>query len=248
MIQVLYVLNFISPHFESACLRLECSVNSIVGEDIEIVIFNGSEENITNEYLLNYDKVKIYHKHCPGYFNKSKLINYAVKNYINTEFFIFSDIDLVYQSGYIKGMCTYISNSTINRVIPWNNNIYDLKYTSSYDELMILNKDNRGGHAHGNGLIHVPSFMKVRGYNEKFLGYGAEDDEFNTRLGKINNLIYTDTLRSAHIYHPRLNIDYKANNTLLLHAIKDKVKHMKDNDSRNDIKLLQENVGEWGII
>lgn len=248
MIQVLYVLNFTPPHFEAACLRLECSVKSIFNDDVEIVVFNGSEEGITNEYLLDCSKVKIYHKHCPGYFNKSKLINYAVKNYINTEFFIFSDIDLVYQSRYIQGMCGYISNSVYNRVIPWNNNIYNLLYSSSYDELMTLEKDHKGGYAHGNGLIHKPSFMKIRGYNEKFLGYGPEDDEMNTRLGKINNLIYTDTLRSAHIYHLRLNIDYRANNTLLLHAVRDKVRHMRDNDSRNDIRKLQENPANWGDL
>jgi predicted glycosyltransferase involved in capsule biosynthesis len=106
----------------------------------------------------------------------------------------------------------------------------------------------KGGYAHGNGLIHLESFMKIRGYDEEMIGYGPEDDLFNTRISKINNIIYDNSIENAtmHLWHPRFHmIQHKKNmqiwkerkafyNSLMNPTIED----IKGNKTKK----------EWGII
>jgi hypothetical protein len=81
------------------------------------------------------------------------------------------------------------------------------KYTHEYEVLDQLPKA-KGGYAHGNGIIHKDSFFKIKGYDEEMIGYGPEDDLFNTRISKINRIIYDNLPDTAsfHLWHPRFHM------------------------------------------
>lgn len=102
MIDFLYVFNFPASEIENAILRLQCSIRSIIMQEVTVCICNNSSVCI-------YDKVKdlgghIRYLHTPydGEFSKALSINYGVKNLITTDYFILSDVDLVYSRDHIQ--------------------------------------------------------------------------------------------------------------------------------------------------
>ena len=186
MIKVLYVFYYSVENVNKATERLICSRASLINQDCDTICFYPGDMGYT------------------GVFNKPKFINYAVKNLIKDDWFIFSDIDLIYPQDYIEKMKDYISEKPV-RVIPWNYNIYQENYTTNISKLMEL-QHSPGGFAHGNGLIHRESFLKIHGLDEFYIGYAPEDDDLNKRLEVCGNqLIYNINIETCHLYHSPLN-------------------------------------------
>jgi predicted glycosyltransferase involved in capsule biosynthesis len=245
MIDFLYVFRYDLEHVDNAIKRLICSIDSVWNQDVRIIVFNASDQDINpgiSETLNKCSGSEYIYKPVKGQFNKSKLINYAVKNYVRTEYFLFSDIDLVYQEDYVVQMKKYVYiKGDFFRVVPYNYNIYRECYSSDFKELIALDKNN-GGFAHGNGLIHKKSFMRIRGYYEEFIGYGPEDGCFNECIGCVNKLIYANDIVTAHLWHENFNRIQEQKNSDMYHKIQ--------NDLRNFSKIedLQYNDKDWGTL
>lgn len=231
MLLILYVFKFNDINIEKAIKRLNCSLQSLVKQSDRIFILNASETCIKHK-LINSDKIKYIHKPYNQYFNKSVLINWMVKNCLKDyDYFIFSDIDLVYEDTYIYKMKSHIKGKDFVRVVPYNVNMAKEFYANTYKELddqrIKLNLPCAQGWAHGNGLIHVPSFMRIRGYNEAYKGYAAEDQDFNLRLSKINKLIYDRDIKDLHIWHENFNREFSKQNSEYYDLVKSEVEKGK---------------------
>ncbi len=201
MIEVLYVFHYSKDKQTKAYNRLCASIDSLRNQDVKIIVVNYSDLNIPE-----YHNIFTHHKiNYTGVFNKPLLINYAVKNYIKGKYFLFSDVDLIYQNDYIERMKDYTHDLFYRRVVPYNYNIYQEMYSNNYTELMGLSKSS-GGFGHGNGLIHTESFMNIHGLDEFYVGYAPEDDDINKRL-KVsgNELIYDKEIQTCHLWHEPLN-------------------------------------------
>lgn len=235
-IPVLYVFNFKPEYIVNAIKRLNCSLTSILGQADKIFILNASNENID---IVKNDKIVYIHKPYNKYFNKAILINYMVKNFLSGyEYFVHSDVDLIYRADYIQRLKAYITDKPV-RVMPRNVVIPMEYYSSKYDELMVIAskfKQHITGESKGNGLFHVPSLIKIRGFNERFLGYSPEDEEINLRLAQINNFIYAKEIDHVHLFHNPINREYRDNNKKVF---KDSMSKLLKND-------LIRNNENWG--
>lgn len=239
-LDLLYIFNFKENLIESAIERLNYSISSVNTEDVNINICNYSKFCIKNK-LNAYHKFNYVHKPSFGDFSRSKTINKGVKDLITSSYFILSDIDLIYNKDHFKVIKNIIKeNKNPIRLISNNLNqrpIYKSKFAYSkqkhikkffrkfskkikpkyYSDFDTLFKNSiffEKGFAHGNGLIHKETFDKIGGYDEEFIGYGPEDDMFNTRISYLNKLIYyeKDDLLTLHLWHPRYNmIQFKKN-------------------------------------
>lgn len=211
-IPVLYVFNFKPEYIVNAIKRLNCSLTSILGQADKIYILNASNENID---IVKNDKIVYIHKPYNKYFNKAKLINYMVKHFLSDyEYFIHSDVDLVYRSDYIQRLKAYITDKPV-RVMPRNVVMPMEYYSSKYDELMIIAgkfKQHSTGESKGNGLFHVPSFIQIHGIDERYQGYGSEDECLNLRLARINKFIFAKEIDHIHLYHLPINYEYRKQN------------------------------------
>ncbi|MGA2436164.1 MAG: galactosyltransferase-related protein [Bryobacteraceae bacterium] len=239
MIPVCYVFAFSEDKIPQAIKRFNCSLQSIVNQTDSIYILNASKQDISSDLFYD-DKINYIHKPHPGYFNKSVLINFLIKNYINTNYFIFSDVDLVYDTNYVKKITSYIKGEPV-RVLPRNLTMSFEYYSSKYDELLKRVNDSLQhptGESRGNGLFHTESFLSIRGFNENFLGYGPEDLEFNERISKINEYIFDNTIKHIHLFHPPINREYVKQNDDLYNESKKLIE--KNNIIRNN-----ENWGEY---
>lgn len=227
-IPVLYVFNFPPDKIEKACKRFHCSLKSIVNQVEKIYILNASNQAI-NIADIDPTKIIMIHKPAKGYFNKGVLINYMVKNFLSGyEYFVHSDIDIVYPADYMKSFENIIYSFACYdpvtkysfgafRIIPKNIAMRYEYYTDNFTELQRLTKDTPPrfmGESRGNGLFHTESFIKIRGINEYYFGYAPEDLSVNVRLSKINKKIYADKIHTIHLWHEQGNRDYVKQNDL----------------------------------
>ena len=279
-IDFLYIFNFNDEFFEDALDRLTYSILSIKDQNVSICISNNSKKCIY-EYISTLIKnFRYIHKPHHGNFSRALCINYGVKNLVKTEYFLISDIDLIYPRDFIQRLLQKCNNlkreNELIRFICYN---YNLKpnisyhkfyrcanripfiknfkyfhpkatkhfYTHEYEILDQLEKE-KGGYAHGNGLIHLESFHLIQGYDEEMIGYGPEDGLFNTRIGKINRLIYDNLQDTAtfHLWHPRFHmIQFEEN----VKNWKDKISYYNSlkNPTYNDV-IANKNSEKWGEI
>jgi predicted glycosyltransferase involved in capsule biosynthesis len=259
---------------------MKFSILSIKNQDVNICVSNNSSMCIYSFLSEIVSDFKYIHKPFLGYFSRALSINFGVRNLVSTEYFILSDVDLVYSCDHIQRLyykCnTMIKNNEAIRFICYNYNLKPIisypkfysgikkipflnrikflepcldkhHYTQEYVVLDQLDKED-GGYAHGNGLIHLDSFFLIQGYDEELIGYGPEDDLFNTRIGKLNRLIYDNLPDTStfHLWHPRYNmIQFDEN----MRIWKEK-KAFINNLVNPRVSDLMANITkkEWGVI
>jgi hypothetical protein len=244
ILDILYIFNFELKNIEGALSRFGCSLRSIRDQGFNICVSNNSAtcvEPFLREIVPDFRYV---HKPYRGPFSRAHGINFGVRALVRSEYFMVSDVDLVYQKNYhdlvrSKMQAALSIAERPLRVVFWNYNLQP-RYQPAWMNRRVLRRfahksspgnshdyqallrlpNNGGGFAHGNGVIHLDSFTRLRGYDENLIGYGPEDDLFNTRIGKVNTLIYDpDPLTaSIHLWHPRLRmIQYRKNMKIWTH-------------------------------
>lgn len=201
----LYPFHF-EKNLEESIQRLRISIKSIQKQNVRICICNTSPKCIKS--FLNglvFDYV-----HLPQKLNtycKSKTINLGVKSLVKSKYFFTSDIDLVYPPNFISYMSLFTLVKKPVRVIFSNFNIGKTpKIPFNFEECKQLyneSKDTQRAekfYAPGNGLVHLDTFKKIGGYDERFIGHGSEDSEFNYRMSKLNKYFSVD-LEEVNTYH-----------------------------------------------
>ena len=159
-----------------------------------------SRLSIPDNLKLNY-----FHQPLLEPFNKPFCINYAFKRFnfnVNDHFF-FSDIDLIYPTNFIE----YFNHkySHIRDVCVTAMTFYqqhkDKEYIADYDkarDTIYLDRRYRGGAL----LISSQLFSVLRGYDERYFGWGKEDDDFIMRCGDRGIFIVDESVEFVHLYHP----------------------------------------------
>jgi len=142
------------------------------------------------KYLEKYKnkidyKILVIHQFNKNMFNKGALFNIGfnlTKNHY--DYFCFHDVDLLPEDADYS----YVKNPTHLSAFVSEFN-YKLPYNDIFGGAVMFNKKD---------------FIKVNGYSNKFLGWGAEDDElyhrikrknlkFTRRLGRYESLPYLET-------------------------------------------------------
>jgi len=231
-VDILYIFNFESQHLESALARFRHSLASVAAQGARICVSNNSKDCILSRIDDVVHDLAYVHKPYHGQFSRSHGINFGVRSLVRSEYFMISDVDLIYHRNHLAAVQRKMQAALRTakrplRMVFWNYNIQpryhpdwmnrrilrrfaatsQLMESSDYEVLSLL-PHNGGGCAHGNGIIHLESFTRLRGYDEEMIGYGPEDDLFNTRIGKVNDIVYdkgNDTA-SIHLWHPRLRV------------------------------------------
>jgi len=208
MIDVVYIFQFENKNIEKAIKRARCSIQSLKGQDARIVFLNYSKKDC----LHRFKDLDVDYHHIPFTqtkpWNKSILINYGVKNYVQSLYFFLSDIDIVYPPNYIKdmlsiGLTAMQKNKNHVRVVPMVAWLQEEHYSSNYEELKNIKKDilNPDIPGLGIGLFNTASFKMITGFNESWQGWGHEDVIYNSRVSKINTFVVASNVLTYHLYH-----------------------------------------------
>lgn len=202
----LYSFHF-DQNIEEAINRLKISIKSIINQNVNVCVCNTSVKCI-KKYLIDFPSIKYIHlPEKVKVYCKSKIINLGVKELVSSKYFFLSDIDLVYPPTFIEYMSLFTLVKNPIRVIFSNHNLdFTKKIPQNYEECkksFELSTTNHKFFAPGNGLVHLSSFNKVGGFDERFVGHGSEDSEFNYRISKINKYYQFDLeeINTFHLFH-----------------------------------------------
>lgn len=156
------------------------------------------DKNIFYQFLYN-----------PGLFNRSWGYNCAI-NMIKYNKLILADNDVVLDNNDLLDGLSYLESYDI--VKPFTN-LYDLEEqdTIKYinDNIFPSNRGNKRVNLTAGTLMMITrnAFLQVGGYDERFEGWGGEDDEMTLHLWKyINNneiTLHQSTGNLFHLYHDR---------------------------------------------
>lgn len=244
----LYSYCFSKDKKEASLHRFKKSIESIIKQDVRVCVCNTSDFCIYND-IKKLGKIEYIHEPLTTEFCKSYIINYGVEKMIRSDYFILSDIDLLYNNNFVMGMKKYLFSKEPVRVVFFNMNLRKGFDPINYADAFEKYKDNQDttrtctwSCAHGNGLIHLESFKKIGGYCEKFILYGAEDQEFNYRIKFINKLINDtdESLKTFHLYHQIGSKEAEIKNSVIYEQTKQKIDDYLNGRTfeSNDIHIL----------
>lgn len=148
---------------------------------------------------------------------KDALLNGATVAWPYNGYFIDTDFNL--HDNFIHNNHEY--NIFLNDL----NGNYELPLTSSYKGFHVrcTSSDHLG--TGGIVMFNKELFLKAGGYNEKFIGWGCEDNEILTRMNKLECKMFRDTRKTSICFH-------------LFHR----------NAQRDDNPFFNSNAEEWGKI
>lgn len=207
MLPVVYVFRYDGEKREKALKRFQCSLENVYKQTTDIYILDSSNEIFPYKIWHNYPDIFVKCKQQTGVYNKSKLLNHLIKKYMkHYEYCILMDIDIIVEPYYFEKMEAYYTHGQPCRVTGFNQGAAHEFYTSDFNEGMKLIKENgvtsyRCGESVGIGLLHIPSFLSIRGFNEDFQEYGPEDCELNRRLSYVCKHIYDPSIVNIHLWH-----------------------------------------------
>jgi glycosyltransferase involved in cell wall biosynthesis len=179
------------------------------------------------------------------YFNKSMAINDAVEK-STRDFILILDADAFIDAPAFEKAYKLIKQNAMV-VVSKNIRFLSSKFSKKLLKLDagigvkdIANLDDEvlyeGGSVSMALLIHKEKFVEMNGFDERFVGWGGEDDAFYFAYSTLFGERITTDYTGYHIYHPRLN-NSKQSKTLE----EENINASKDNPLfRNNLKLTRE--------
>jgi GT2 family glycosyltransferase len=207
--------------------------------EIEVVIVEQSVvPTLSAENDELFENVRLVHAFNPGPFNKSWGLNLAAR-YAQTAWLFLADADLILPAG-LEETLDLLARG-VQLVKPYTR-LLDLTEAETFalDEGVLpaaLADPNAGAAARtalgehvviGGGVFALQSgiFARLGGFDERFLGWGGEDDAMSLKIQRLRpSMVQLDAL-AMHLYHPRSlpnlqSHEHYANNLRLLAPYRD---------------------------
>ena len=193
------------------------------------------EQNTHTDFLLTSDKVEKYLKikTNDNFFAKALLFNSGY-NISRTDYIIMADADCVIDKNILENINEYYEYFDHHFVLPYNNEVYYLSEIETNrfiddNDCNISQNQNKNVDgiklaSGGVGIISSSNFYKVGGFDERFKGWGAEDDAFYNKCSIMGVPPYRLSYDLLHLYH--------------------NVFHTEDNNYGNNLKTYDEHFSK----
>lgn len=218
-------------------------INCFAGVDV-ILIEQDTHSKISH---LNLRARHIFLKTDKPY-NKSWAFNVAT-NLAKSEIIVFADSDLIMKpEQFIEGLKSLEQYEMVN---PYKS-VIDLDPNESLvrlEEMILIDRPGRGETDHqkvpicgGICMFRKEAIIRIGGWNEDFIGWGAEDDFVSHKVQQFLNWRQLDH-KCYHLFHSRIQPDmqsYQRNLQLLQQLValpkNDLIKSIQKNLPRNGMK------------
>lgn len=185
--------------------------------DFDIYVVEQNGNNDVKDLIINLKNVKYLKVNTnSNVFHKTFLLNKAI-NQIDSEYIIMSDADCI---------LSYIGIDSIRNDYSKGSILFPFSKVNYYNEMntrrLCKREDSLNATDDRNlpikrftGLVNCFSketFNKVGGFDEEFIGWGAEDDAFVIKCERLVGEIYRTTTPSEviHMFHPKIDTsEYK---------------------------------------
>jgi hypothetical protein len=173
--------------------------------DVEILIV---EQTPSLTIDAGYDKKIVFEG--TAHFRRCLGFNVGYRN-TDAEILIFADNDIILSPRYLTESIEHVMRSG-GSASPYHS-VYDLfevdlnNISFLINNFLPISRPSRSGfYAGGVVILHRGVFEKLGGWDERFVGWGGEDDQFNTKLIKLKvSKFVNQTSFAYHLPHPKAN-------------------------------------------
>jgi len=162
-------------------------------KDFELVIADGGSDNIQDleDFAKNYNNfpIKIVRFPIGEKFERSRLNNVAIKN-SSSDYIMTTDVDMFFATEFVETLLSKCSENHFieSRTMYWKQPLADQIYNGKLNPFIDLNSCKIGRikkrtTAGGCQCAHRKLWNKVRGFDERYLGWGSEDCDLLNRMG-----------------------------------------------------------------
>lgn len=201
--------------------NIECclhSINACAPKPYTILVDFGSCTPL-NKYMKSYSNwltvVRV--SRNTGFFHKARALNIGLKR-IKTNFFCATDSDQIFQPNFFGSVYNQVKHKVycvlcrtyFLQTLPKDN--FQKKIATDYPSLLSLAK-NSGKRIRGEGCcIGLPTnwALSVHGWNEAYIGYGAEDSDLILRAQQagLTKVSVNHVTSMIHLPHAKGSIYY----------------------------------------
>jgi predicted glycosyltransferase involved in capsule biosynthesis len=161
------------------------------------------------------------------FFRKGELFNKGYnlsQTEYNSDYIIFADSDCIIERSILENIEQYYTYFDNNFVLPYTNKVY---YLSKEETIKFIN-NNEDNVNHNNSksvegirmasggdiILSAENYYKVGGFDERFKGWGAEDDAFYNKCISLGISVHRLKADLVHLHHPDFfqNYDNYGNN------------------------------------
>lgn len=181
------MLSIIYPYRNRDLQRIENSLNSLKGQSVrEFEVFlvdYGSENGIAKDIKnlcsnYNFVKYSYLHTHFQPW-NKSRALNSVIKN-LTTEFCFVADVDMIFHPDFIEhAIQLQQPDKTVYFQVGFLSPTESLK-SKKFNEYKNYRKSN--WEATGLSMFPVKVLQELRGFDEFYHFWGAEDTDMHVRI------------------------------------------------------------------
>lgn len=203
MITILY------PYRNRELTRIKRSLDSLVDQSRKnfkvIFIDYGSKPEISvdvKKMVIEYSFLSYYYLHTENQpWNKAKALNFAIKE-VDTDYCFVADIDIIFHNEFIE--------KSIGMLDATKSIYFQVGYLTQEESEKNTNFENYNiasfstAEATGMSLFLVDNLKAIKGYDEFFHFWGAEDTDVHNRLENAGyeTLYYDKELLLLHQWHP----------------------------------------------
>jgi hypothetical protein len=177
--------------------------------DAKIIIV---EQDTRADLTKIHDKIDRYvHLNTGGDFYSRSLGFNQGFNVSNTDYVILADADCLLDVQFLNNIHTYYTEFNSFFVIPYANPVYYLSKEET-ESFILNNEDNTGDNSKrkvdslkkasgGIGIISSDNYYRVGGFDERFRGWGVEDDAFHNKCLEFKLSSERLNAQMVHLYH-----------------------------------------------
>lgn len=237
-----------SPDSKGTEFHLE-SIKRQTLHNFNYVLIDGGSKNFTelSEYVKskNIPNLSIMQRVLEGKWHKTLLNNYAIRR-TDTSYIMTTDADIFFAKEFVEVLSSYLNPSEFieSRTLYWKDNITSKIYRNELDPFnnlevckngRIKKRTTPGGCQCG----HRDIWEKIRGYDERYVGWGSEDVDLLRRVGMAGYKTkwLGENRETIMVFHqPHGKIDYNED--------------MRDQNRNlgfyNSVKTYEANANGWG--
>jgi len=163
-------------------------------KDFELMIADGGSCNIeqVEQFAkgLSGFKMRVTRHQLGEKFERARLNNVGIRN-ATTPYIMTTDVDMFFASDFVEKMVSFLNPVLFieSRTMYWKPPIAQKVYSGKLDPFNDLDSCKVGRikkrtTAGGCQCAHIDQWSKVRGFDERYIGWGSEDYDLLTRMQK----------------------------------------------------------------
>jgi len=210
--------------------------------DFELVIADGgsSNYNALQAYFGAFKgqiPVRLVQYRIGEAFERAKLNNVGIRQ-AKGEYIMTTDVDMLFAPKFISTLASFLEPNVMveSRTMYWKPPIVEAIYSGKLDpyknlESCKVGRIKKQSTAGGCQCIHKSSWEMLRGFDEKYIGWGSEDYDLLTRakIAKLKIKWMGESLESIMLFHQphaktsiqiKRDLEYQEENKKILHNIR----------------------------